>query len=78
MRWTWHVARMGERRDVYRVLVGKPEGKRPLGRQRRRWEDNIKVDLQEVGCRGMDWIELAQDRDRWRALANAVMNLRVP
>jgi len=62
---------------VYRVLVGKPEGKRPLGRSRRRWEDNIKIDLQEVGCGGMGWIELAQDRDRWRALVNAVMNLRV-
>jgi len=62
---------------VYRVLVGKPGGKRPLERPRRRWEDDIKMDLQEVGCRGMDWIELAQDRDRWRALVNAVMNLRV-
>jgi len=69
---------MGERTGVYRVLVGKPEGKRPLGRPRRRWEDNIKMDLQEVGCRGMGWIMLAQDRDRWRALANAVMNLWVP
>ena len=63
---------------VYIVLVGKPEGKRPLGRPRRRWEDNIKVDLQEVRCGGMDWMELAQDRDRWRALVNTVMNLRVP
>ena len=72
------MALMGERRGVYRVLVGKPEGKRPLGRLRRRWEDNIKIDLQEVGGRGMDWIELAQYRDRWRALVNAVMNLRVP
>jgi len=69
---------MGERRGVYRVLVGKPEGKRPLGRLRRRWEDNIKMDLQELGCGGMDWIELAQDRDRWRPLVTAVMNLRFP
>jgi len=69
---------MGERRGVYRVLVGKPEGKRQLGRLRRRWEDNIKMDLQEVGCGGMDWIDLGQDRDRWRALVAAVMSLRVP
>ena len=78
MRWAGHVARMEERRGVYRVLVGKPEGKRPLGRLRRRWDDNIKMDLQEVGCGCVDWIELAQDRERWRALVNAVMNLRVP
>ena len=77
MRWAGRVARMGERRGVYRVLVGKPEGKRPLGRPRCRWEDYIEMDLQEVGCGGMDWIELARDRDRWRALVNAVMNLRV-
>ena len=68
----------GEMRGVYRVLVGKPDGKRPFGRPRSRWEDNIKMDLQEVGCGGMDWIELAQGRDRWRALVNAVMNLRDP
>ena len=68
----------GESRGIYRVLVGKPEGRRQLGRPRRRWEDNIKMDIQEVGCGGMDWIELAQDRDRWRVLVNAVMNLRVP
>ena len=76
-----HVARMGksrERRGLYKVLVGKPEGKRPLGRPRRRWEDDIKMDLQEVGCGGMDWIELAQGRDRWRELVNAAMNRRVP
>ena len=78
MRWAGHVARMGERRGVYRVLVGKPEGKRTLGRPRRRWEDNIKMILQNVGCGGMDWINLAEDRDRWRAILNAVMNLRVP
>ena len=69
---------MGERRGVYRVLVGKPEGKRPHGRPRCRWENNIKMDLQEVGCEGMDWINVAQDRDRWQALVNAVKNLRVP
>jgi len=78
IRWAGHVARMKERRGIYRALVGKPEGKRPLGRTRRRWENNINVDVQEVGCGGMDWIELAQDTDRWRALVTAVMNLRVP
>jgi len=78
MRWAGHIERMGEKRSVYRVLVGKPEGKRPLGRHRRRWEDNIKTDLEEVGCGVMDWIELAQDRDRWRALMNAAINLWVP
>ena len=68
----------GEERGVYRVLVGKPEGRRPLGRPRRRWVDNIRINLQEVGCGYMDWIGLAQDRDRWRTLVSAVMNLRVP
>jgi hypothetical protein len=69
---------MGERRGVYRFLMGKPEGQRPLGRPTRRWEDNIKMDVQKVGYEGVDWIELGQDRDRWRALVNTVMNLRVP
>ena len=78
MRWTGHAACMGEEREVYRVLVGKPEGKRPLGRPRRRWVDNIRMDLQEVGCGYMDWFGLDQDRDRWRTLLSAVMNLRVP
>jgi len=78
MGWDGHVARMEESRGVYRVLMGKPEGKRPLGRPRRRWEDNIKKDLQEVGFGDVDRIELAEDRDRWRAFVNAVMNLRVP
>ena len=77
MRWAGHVARIRERKGVYRVLVGKPEGKRLLGRPRRRWDDNIKMNLQEVGCGGMDWIELAQDRDRWWAFVNGVMSLRV-
>ena len=78
MRWAGHVARMGELRGVYRVLVGKPEGKRPLGRRRLRWVHNIRMDLQEVGCGYVDWIGLAQERDRWRTLVSAVMNLRVP
>ena len=79
MRWAGHVARMGEERGAFRVLVGKPEGKRPpLGRPRRRWVDNIRMDLQEVGCGYVDWIGLVQDRERWRTLVSAVMNLRVP
>ena len=77
MRWAGHVARMGKRRDMYRVLVGKPEGRRSLGRPRHRWVDNIRMDLREVGCGCVDWMELAQDRDRSRALVSAVMNLRV-
>jgi len=77
MRWMGHVACMGERRGVYRVLVGKSEGKILLGRPRHRWEDNIKMDLQEVGCGSMDWINLAQDTDRWWALVNVVMNFQV-
>jgi len=78
MRWAGHVARMGEERGVYRVFVGKPERRRPLGRPRRRWVDNIRMDLHEVGCLYMDWIGLAQDRDRCRTLVSAVMKLRVP
>ena len=78
MRWAGHVARMGEESGVIRVLVRKPEGKRPLGKPRRRWGDNIRTDLEEVGCGFMDWIGLAHDRDRWRAVVCAVMNLRVP
>jgi hypothetical protein len=78
MRWAGHAARMGERGVVYRVLVGEPEGKKPLGRPKRSWEDTIKTDVQEVGCGGIDWIDLAEDRDRWWALVNAVMNLQVP
>jgi hypothetical protein len=87
MRWAWHVACIGEGRGIYTytILVGKPEGKRPLGRPRQplgrprhRWDDNIKADLQEVGCGGKDWIELAQDTDSWRSLGNAIMNLQCP
>jgi len=77
MRWAGHEARMGVERGAYRVLVGKPEGKKPLGRPRHRWLDNIRMDLQEVVCGYVDWIGLAQDRDRWRTLESAVMNLRV-
>jgi hypothetical protein len=78
MRWAGHVARMGEGRGVYRVLVGRPEGKRPLERPRRRWEDNIKVDVRETGINGTNWIRLAQDRVHWRAWGNTVLNLRLP
>jgi hypothetical protein len=78
MRWEGHVARMGDERGLYKVLMGKREGKIPLGRPRRRWDDNIKMDLQEVGREGMDWIGLAQERGRWWAVVNAVMKLRVP
>jgi hypothetical protein len=78
MKWAGHVARMGEKRNAYRLLVGNPEGKRLLGRARHKWVDNIKMDLLEIGWGGVDWIGLAQDRDKWRALVNAVMNLRVP
>jgi hypothetical protein len=77
MRWVGHVARTGEGSNVYRVLVGKPEGKRPLGRPRRRWENEIKMDLTEIGWGGVEWIQLAPDRDCWRALVNAAMNLQV-
>jgi hypothetical protein len=78
MRWAEHVAQMGSKRNVYIILVEKQEGKRPLGRPRRRWVDNVKMDLREIGWGSMDWIDLAQDRDQWRALVNTVMNLRVP
>jgi hypothetical protein len=77
MKWAGHVARMGEKRNAYTILVGKPEGKRPLGKTRRRWEYNITMDLREIGWGGMDLIDLAQDRDRWRVLVNTVKNLRV-
>jgi hypothetical protein len=78
MRWAGHVAGMGEKRNAYRILVGMPEGKRPLGRPRRRWMDNIKMDLREIGGDGVDWIDMAQERDQWRALVKTVLNLRVP
>jgi hypothetical protein len=78
MRWAGQVARKGEPRNAYRILVGKPEGKRPLGRPRHRWVDNIKIDLRQIGWDGMDWIDLAQDKDQWRALVNMVKNLWVP
>jgi hypothetical protein len=78
MRWAGHVAQMRDKRNAYRLLVGKPERRRPLGRSRHRWLDNIRIDLVEVGWGGVDWSGLAQDRDRWRALVNAVMNFRVP
>jgi hypothetical protein len=78
IRWAEHVAHIGEGGDAYGILVRRPEGTRPLGRPRNRWEDDIKMDLQEVGWEGVAWIDMAQDRDRWHALVNAVMNLRVP
>jgi hypothetical protein len=78
MRWAGLVARMGEKRNAYRILLGKPEGKRPLGRPRRRWVDNVNMDLREIGWDDVDWIDMAQDRDQWRALVNTVLNLRVP
>jgi hypothetical protein len=78
MRWAGHIARMEKKRSAYRLLVGKPEGRRPLGRPRCRWWDNIRMDLVEMGWGDVDWIGLAQDSDRWRALVNAVLNLRVP
>jgi hypothetical protein len=78
MRWAGHVARLGEARGAYKILVGRPEGRRPLGRPRRRWEDNIEMNLGEIGFGDVDWIHLAQVRDTWRALVNTVMNLRVP
>jgi hypothetical protein len=77
MRWSAHVARRGVKRNACRILVGKPDGRRPLGRQRRRWVDNIQMDLREIGWDGMEWIDLAQDRDQWRAFVNTAMNLRV-
>jgi hypothetical protein len=78
MRWAGYVGRIGEKRNAYRIFVGNPEGKRPLGSPRLRWVDNIKMDLREIGWYGMDWIDLAQDRDQWRAFVNVVINLRIP
>jgi hypothetical protein len=78
MRWAGHVARMGEKRNAYSILVSKPEGKRPLGRPRRSWMDNIKINLREIRCDGVDWIDMTRGRDQWRALVNTVLNLRVP
>jgi hypothetical protein len=78
MRWAGHVTRMGDKRNAYRILMGKPEGRRSLGRPRRWWVNNIKIDFREIGWDDMDWIDLAQDRDQWRALVHTVMNLRVP
>jgi hypothetical protein len=78
MRWTGHVARIGEKLNAYRILVGKPEGNKPIGRPRRRWVDSVELDLSEIELDGTDWIDVAQDRDQWRALVNMVMNLRVP
>jgi hypothetical protein len=78
MRWTGQVARIGEKRNAYRILVVKPEGKRPLGRPRRRWVDNIKIDLRETGWDDVDWMDMAQDGDQWRALVNTILNLWVP
>jgi hypothetical protein len=78
MRWAGHVARRGKKRNAYTILVGKPEGKRPLGRPRHRWVDDIKMDLREIGCGGMDWIDLVQDMDQWRVIVKTVINLRVP
>jgi hypothetical protein len=77
MRWAGYVACVGEKRKVYKVLVGKPKGRRPLGRPRRRWEDGVRMDLREIGLGGVDWIRLAQDRDQWRAVVSVVMNLLV-
>jgi hypothetical protein len=78
MRWAGHVAQMGEKRNAYKILVGKPEGKRPLVRPRRRWVDNIKMDLREIGLDGVEWMDMAQDKEKWRAIVNTVLNFRVP